>query len=239
MFSAPELVILAVAVTIGAAAYGSLGFGFAFIVVPVLTLVDPRTVPATVWFLTLPFAALMVRREWGHVDWTGVRWMTAGRVVGTPFGVLLLVIVPPDALTVVFGVLLCVASALVAARSHIPPRRRVRAAAGVASGVMGSAAALGGPALALAYHGQNPPIVRATLAASFLLGDLVSLVAIAAVGRVGWLHVRLAAWLMLPMLLGFWLSNVVARSISPRSMRHGVLAFAVVSGVTVLVRAGL
>ena len=70
------------AVTLGALVQGSVGFGFALIVVPVLALVDPETLPATVLLLALPLSSVMVLRERRSVDLPGFLWVTGGRFLG-------------------------------------------------------------------------------------------------------------------------------------------------------------
>lgn len=237
MLSAPEAALLFAGVFVAAVLYGSLGLGFAFIVVPMFTLIVPTAMPATVWLLTLPFGVLMIVREREHVDISAARWMVAGRLAGTPLGVLLLVVISPSLLTVVFGILLCVAAALAALAPRVPPRRRVRAVAGLASGIMGTAAALGGPALALGYHDRSAAEVRATLATCFVIGDGVSLAAVAAVGETHWWQFGLAAALMPAMLGGFGLSTVATRVLEPGWVRPGILVFALVCGVTTVAKA--
>ena len=55
-----EFLVLFVAVGLGAVVQGSVGFGFALVVVPALTLVYPEALPATVLLLTMPMAATMM-----------------------------------------------------------------------------------------------------------------------------------------------------------------------------------
>jgi uncharacterized membrane protein YfcA len=58
-----ELLVLLFAVAAGAVVQGSVGFGFALVVVPVLTFVRPDVLPATVLLLTLPLSVTMAVRE--------------------------------------------------------------------------------------------------------------------------------------------------------------------------------
>ncbi len=54
-----KLLVLLFAVAAGAVVQGLIGFGFALVVVPVLTFVRPEVLPATVLLLTLPLSVTM------------------------------------------------------------------------------------------------------------------------------------------------------------------------------------
>jgi uncharacterized protein len=82
-----ELLLTFVAVLVGAVVQGSVGFGLALVVVPVLALIRPEVLPAVVLLLTMPMATLMVVREWRSADVAGLLPILGGRVLGTLGGV--------------------------------------------------------------------------------------------------------------------------------------------------------
>ncbi len=61
--------------------------------------------------------------------------------------------------------------------------RPVLLGARLITGITETATGIGGPPMALAYQHQPGPVLRATLAASFFIGEIVSLVLLAATGR--------------------------------------------------------
>jgi uncharacterized protein len=60
---AVEAVLALVAVAVGAVIQGSIGFGYAFVVVPTLALLYPEAVPVTPLLLALLMSLLMTVRE--------------------------------------------------------------------------------------------------------------------------------------------------------------------------------
>ena len=86
--------VLAVAVAAGAVIQGSIGFGYALVAVPAMVLLLPWAVPVTPLFLALPMTLLMSAREWRSIDLSGFALITAGRLLGTVAGVVLLVLAP-------------------------------------------------------------------------------------------------------------------------------------------------
>jgi len=77
------LVVAMAAVVAGAVIQGTIGFGFAFVAVPTLTLLQPAALPAALLLLALPMTIAMAVREWSSIDLRGFAYATAGRIVGT------------------------------------------------------------------------------------------------------------------------------------------------------------
>ena len=100
-------VLVFLAVILGALIQGSVGFGFALIVVPILALADPESLPATVLLLALPLSSVVAFRERHSIDLLGFYWLTGGRLLGIAGGLGLLVMVPTSYLSVLTGGLSC------------------------------------------------------------------------------------------------------------------------------------
>ena len=231
-----EFSLAAAAVFVGAAIWGSLGFGFAFVVIPVISVLDPSLLPPVVWLLGMPFAFAMLRRERQHLEVKTARTLLIGKLVGTPLGVWLLAAVPADNLGIMFAVALLAAVAISAIdRRTVPHRTGVLFSIGGVSGVMGTAAALGGPPLALGLRSMMPSGFRATLAMCFVLGDLMSLLGIVVAGIFRLEHLAMAAAFAPPMMIGFLLSGRVINFTRPNVLRVAVLIFAALSSIRALV----
>ena len=226
-----EFLVLFVAVGLGAVVQGSVGFGFALVVVPALTLIRPEVLPATVLLLTLPMALTMAVRERHAMNISGLAYLLFGRVVGTFGGVGLLLLVPDSHLSVLFGSLVVVAVIASSFSSEVGLRKRTQVVGGIASGVMGTAAGIGGPPLALIYQSRSGPQIRATLAVAFSMGTVLSLLALATAARVGPEHLLLALGLLPALLLGLWSARFAAGLLTGRWLRPAVLLFAAVSGL--------
>lgn len=223
---------MAVAVFLGAVVQGSVGFGLALVVVPVLTLVRPEALPATILLVIMPMAILMaVRERRAFDDARGLIYLLSGRLVGTLGGVGLLALVPDQYLSVLFGGLVAVAALASAASPKVPLRGSTRAAGGFASGVMGTAAGIGGPPLALVYQSRSGPEVRSTLAVVFSVGTAISLVALALFGRVGLDHLLLSLKLLPALLLGLWAARFLTGLLAKGWLRPAILLFAAASGL--------
>ena len=178
----------------------------------------------------------MALHERRSIDLSGFVHATLGRVAGTAGGVGLLVVVPRDSLTALVGVVILVAVALSAFAPSLDVSRGTTLAAGFASGVMGTAAAIGGPPMALAYQRRPGPELRSTLAASFVAGSVISIGGLMLAGRVhGW-HAVLALQLLPGVLLGLVLSRYAVRWLDRRWLRPAVLAFAAAAGAVAVVR---
>jgi hypothetical protein len=228
------LAILAVTVVAGAVIQGSIGFGYALVAVPAMVLLLPWAVPVTPLFLALPMTVLMSVREWRSIDLAGFALITGGRLVGTVAGVMLLVLVPSGYLSLLTGLLILAA----AVGSFLRPASEVndatRLAGGVASGVVGTVAALGGTPLALVYQDRSGAELRSTLALSFVVGIAMSLVGLALAGKVESRHLVLALELLPALLIGLWVSRWVVERLDERWLRPAVLVFAAVAGMVIV-----
>jgi uncharacterized membrane protein YfcA len=226
--------VLAVAVAAGAVIQGSLGFGYALVAVPAMVLLLPWAVPVTPLFLALPMTLLMSVRDWRSIDLSGFALITAGRLLGTVAGVVLLVLAPKGYLSMVTGLLILT----VALGSFLKPRfevnKRTRLAGGVSSGVVGTVAALGGTPLALVYQDRSGAELRSTLAISFVVGIAMSLVGLGLAGKVEGRHVVLALELLPGLLVGLWASRWVVKRLDERWLRPTVLMLAAAAGVVII-----
>ena len=228
------IVIISLAVAIGAVIQGSIGFGYALVAVPALVLILPWSVPVTPLLLALPMTVLMSAREWHSIDFGGFFLITAGRLLGTVGGVALLVFVPGGSLSTLVGLLILAAALASFLRPTFEVRNSTRLTGGIASGVVGTVAALGGTPLALVYQDRSGAELRSTLSISFVVGIAMSLAGLGLAGKVEWRHFALAAELLPGMLVGLWASRWVVKRLDERWLRPAVLAFAAVAGIVIV-----
>ena len=234
--SAVQLVLIVVAVVISGMIQGSIGFGFSFVAVPAFTLVAPETLPATAIMLGLPMAGYMAFSEREHINIPGFAYLSIGRLPGTALGAWLLVVVPASRLSILFGCMLIVGVGATAFGPGLAPRRGTFLAAGTVSGLMGTAAALGGPPLGLVMQRHSPAVLRSTLGMTFSVGVCISLGALALTGQVTGGQMLLAAQLLPAIALGLWASSMVRGLLDQHWVRTAVLAFAALTGITTAVQ---
>lgn len=230
-----DLLLALLAVFAGAVIQGSIGFGFSLTAVPTLALVRPEALPVTVLCLAIPMTSFMALNERRSINLPAFAWITSGRVPGTVIGAGLLAIIPDNSLARFLGLFIIAAVLTSFIGPSFHPTRIAQLSGGLASGIMSTAAALGGPPLALVNQRSSGPKLRSTLALSFLAGILMSLAVLTLTGNVAAWHLFLALKLLPAAILGLLTSHWVANLLDERWLRPAVLGFAAVSGLFVLV----
>lgn len=230
------LLVAGAAVMVGAAVQGSVGLGLGLLAAPVFALVDPTLVPGTILLTTSVLPMLTSLRERQDVDWRGLGFALLGRAPGTAVGVYIVATQPPSTTALVVAVVVLGAVALSVTTWEARPTPRALIAAGMISGVGGTATSIGGPPVALLYQRSGGPTLRATMGMYFLIGNVSSLLALAAAGQVVERDVT-RAMLLLPFLLtGFLLSGPLRRHVDGSRLRVAVLVVSAGSAVLLLVR---
>lgn len=231
-----ELVAALVVVSIAATIQGAIGFGINLMVVPVLAVLIPGSVPGSMVLLSIPMTLTMLLREHQSIDWVGVRWIALGRLPGTAIGIAVVSLVPPAELSIIVGSAIVLGVVLSALHPGIAVNRRHAFGAGTIAGITNTTASVDGPPLALLYQRSEPHTLRATLATSFLIGATVSATALAVAGKLAVEQLELTVLLLPAVGLGLLASGPIARRVSPQSLRPFVLAFATVAGIVAMVR---
>jgi uncharacterized membrane protein YfcA len=233
--SPSELAACLLIVAVGAFVQGSVGFGLNLIVVPVVAVLVPEAVPGALVLVSLPLTVTMVVREHRHVDRRGVSWIILGRLPGAAIGAAVVVLVSQDVLTTIIGVAILIAVGLSLAQLHVKVTPATAASAGFSAGIMGTAAGVDGPPLALLYQHHHGEAIRATLAACFVLGTIMSAAALAIAGEIGVDQLLFSLAMMPALIVGLLVSGWGARHLRGRSIRPLVLGFAGVAGVIAIV----
>lgn len=231
-----ELMASALAVAVGAWVQGSVGFGSALVAAPVLALLAPQLVPGPLIFssLGLSFAAAM--REHGSIDRRGVLLSSLGRLPGVVLGGAALAWLSTETMGLVFGTVVLVGVALSVSGLRVAMTTGNLLGTGFLSGVMGTMTSIGGPPIALLYQHSDGPALRSTLNATFTLGSLMSLPALAWAGHFGQKQLVEGLVLMPAMVLGFALSGSSRSYLDQGRTRAAVLAVAALSAAAVLLK---
>jgi uncharacterized membrane protein YfcA len=237
--SAGEWVVLATTVIAAATVQGTVGFGANLLAVPVVALIVPAALPGAMVIPGVPMAVVMAVAERDHVDRRGSGYLVLGRLPGTLVGVAVVAAVSSAVLAIVIGtvVILGVAASVAAAHLHPGVTPRTATAAGVITGVTGTAAAIDGPPLALLYQHDPPPVFRATLATQFALGAAITLTALVATGQLDAWQAWLGVSLMPGFIAGLGLSLVIRPRLAHVNLRPAVLTIAALTGLAAIGRA--
>jgi uncharacterized protein len=229
--------VVLVAATAGGAAQSALGFGAAFTTVPALAVVAPELLPGAVLVALLPLSVVMLVVGRGHTDVRAAGRLTLGRLPGIAVGTAVVALLPTRGLTVAIGLLLLTAVGASAAGWTVAVTSGSELAAGFVSGVTGTAAALGGPPIALLYRDRGATALRPTLALVWAVGLLPIIGSLWLAGQFTLTQARAGVVLAGAMLAGLLLAAPLVRRWPDDVVRRGVLAWAAVGAVAALGRA--
>ena len=161
------------------------GLGAGLIIVPLLALVSFHLVPAPMIFASIALSSMMAYRGRKNIDQNGLGTITAGLVTGTVIAALFIAAIPASKLGIVFGIILLAAVGVTLFLKAIPFRPTLLLVTGFVSGIMGTAAGIGAPVLALLYQNHQSHALRATLAFLYLVSSLMMLFFLHLAGRFG------------------------------------------------------
>jgi uncharacterized membrane protein YfcA len=229
------LVGVTLVMTISAILQGAVGFGLGLIAIPFLIYLDLRFVPGPLLVAALTLHMLVLQRDRSGVDKSGLTMLLSGRVLGTIPAAVLLASLPIDSMKMLLAAVVLAGALMGLVHSGGRPTPAVLFGAGIASGFMATAAGLGGPPVALAYQHETGLRLRGTLAAYFIVGTVLSLVALAWAGRFGMQEVRLGGLLVPGTVLGYLLSRPAAAYLDSGRTRIAVLAVSALAAASVIV----
>ncbi|MBL8352622.1 MAG: sulfite exporter TauE/SafE family protein [Burkholderiaceae bacterium] len=244
-FDAATLALIAVACLAAFVVRGLSGFGSSMVGIGSLSLALPpaQVVPA---FLALELLTTLhlLPGVWRRIDWPSLRWVIAGCLVATPFGLLLLAGLDPNPMRLLVSLcLLGVASFMLFGPTRQLADRPMPGplgalAVGAASGLLNGAAGIGGPpAIVFYFASTGAAISRATLIAYFLVTDVYALAWAGGAGllsQAGWPLIVVA----LPFsLLGITLGQALYRGLDEARLRRLIWTLLALLGALGVARA--
>jgi uncharacterized protein len=228
---------------------GFSGFGFSALTVAGLALfVPPASVVPAVLALEVLASVSLMKSALHDADRRWLAWLLAGNAVFIPVGLALLAWLPETTMRLLVGVALLasVLGLLLAGERSWPATPALRAATGVASGLLNGITASGGVVAALLMTAARVPAValRGTMI-SFLLFAGAYALAWAAVmptaGGSGLLGLHTLQWIAVlgpAMLVGIWLGRRSFARASAAVYRRFVLWLLVMVSTLGMLRAG-
>ncbi len=237
-------------VSLGAGAVrGFAGFGYSALTVAGLSLfAAPATVVPAVMALEVLASISMWRSAWRDADHDWLRWLLIGNLIFIPIGVAMLAWLPQTLLRLLVGcALLCTALGLrLASTRSLAPTTKLRAGAGVASGLLNGVTASGGVAAAMLMAAARVPAaaLRATMISFLLCAGIYVLVCagLIPVGHgISLLNADTLRWALLlapTMLAGIWIGQHSFANADPAGYRRHVLTLLIVISALGVLRAG-
>ncbi len=231
---ASDMILIFLITTLAATLQAAIGFGMALIAAPLLLVLYPPLIPGPLMGAGLLLTGLVAYEERSEIDFSGVKYAVIGRLLGTALAALFLTLASTRVFNLSFGGLVFLGVMLSWAGFHISPRPLSASLAGFLSGLMGTISSIGGPPMALLYQHSGMHTLRATLAAYFVLGTSISLLALGAIGYYGPEEVRLTLLLTPAMLAGFLLAKLLEGRISDGAIRPLILSLSLLAGAFVI-----
>jgi uncharacterized membrane protein YfcA len=235
--SAVALIAALIVTFVAAAIQGVVGVGFAMVSVPILALINPSLAPVPQLLITLPLTLTMAWRERHHLQLLGVGWIIGGRIPGAAIGVGLLAVATQQALDIAIALVVLGAVVIITSGFHVKRTPFSEFGAGLASGVSGFIASIGGPPLALLHTRDDGPTIRSNLAAIFTIGLLITISARALTGNITLSDVRVAAILFPALVAGYLVSFRFKNRVSQGTVRNAILVLSVIGALGLIIRA--
>jgi uncharacterized membrane protein YfcA len=173
VLSGLELLIALFTVFVGATVMGTVSFGLALVVAPVLLLfLVPQSVVVLVNILIVILLVFVLFRVRQHLDLRRIRGMVLGGLVAVPVGVLSLRTADPISLRITIGIVILILGGLVMFNVQIPLARHRLAGPvfGFLTSLSITTLSIGGPLAAIYVIAQKwpPSVMRASLSFLFL-----------------------------------------------------------------------
>lgn len=194
----------------------SVGMGQGLLSAPLLRLLHPDLLPGPIVLVGLLTGIAVMVRDSQRTDVAEVVPAIAGRAVGTGIAIALLAVLSESGLTVMIGAIVLILVILRVTGARVAKTPKTLAGAGVASGIGGTIAALGGAPIGLLYeqHARARDF-RGPLAVFITAGGIFGVGSLALAGKYddgGWL---LGLALVPPVAIGWilarWVTPIVDR----------------------------
>jgi len=223
------ILVYAVACIFGAAVVrGYSGFGFSMLAIVSLSLVlPPAQIVPSIFIMEIAASLHLLPGVWRDIHWRALLWLSAGALVGTPFGVYALAHVPAAPMTLALAVFVLLAAILLVRGYSLKslPGAAVTFATGTASGLLNGGFGIGGPPVILFFFSSPAGAAagRASMIAFFLITDVTGLAWQSWSGLLGVAALRRALLFLPALAAGVWLGNRGFMTADPVDFRRWVL----------------
>lgn len=233
----PELFWIMATVLIASAAQAVSGFGFALLAVPLMSVViSPQDAVIVATILGAVSAVLQSVRDAHFTEATMARRLILSAFVGMPFGLLMFTIASEQVLRLALGIVVVVATVLIARNFRLRGGRRSDYVMGFVSGALSTSLSTNGPPLVflLQSRGLEPQAFRSTINTVFAFSGVASTLVFLVSGNISWDDV-VASVLSLPvMFLAIVIGYKFRRFFPPHRFKWLVIVLLLMSGISSL-----
>ena len=241
MLEGLDLIISLVAVFVGATVMGTVSFGLALVVAPVLLIfLDPQSVVIIANLLIVILLAMVFIKVRRHLQISQLYGMLSGGLCAVPVGVFALKIANPSVLRILIGILILILGFSLLFKSEIALARTKKS--GFFFGFLGSLSitslSIGGP-VAAAYviaQKQSPNSMRASLSFFFLTTYTLAFILYFLTGLIDMKSVINTAFLIPGLIAGFLVANLIVNKINADTFRYVAIGLILIGGAVLLLR---
>ncbi len=233
------VVLIAVIVAVGCFVQATIGLGLGLLSAPLLALIEPSLVPTLPLLLAIPLSSGVLWVERHHISWRVIAWALPARIPGIFLGVWLATAFDERVLGVVVGLMVLIAVGLSFYTVVVRQTPLTLVGAGFAAGAAGTAAAIGGPPMAIVMAHRPSREVRGTLSLFFVVGSVMSVVLFWVQGALPRASISLAIGYLPLVGLAFLAGHRAHRRIPRETFRRVVLALCAGSATVLLVKSVL
>ena len=228
-------IFIGVLILAGTITQGTIGFGLGTIATPIIALIRPELVPTLILLLALCISSYTLARTYRETSWRVVGISSLARIPGSLVGAWAIASLSPD------GHRLCRTFAMTLSSLGWSPRPTTvnTLIAGVVSGILGTSTSIGGPPMALIMKRFAPNRTRGTLAGTFVLGTLISLIILTFNGQISGTQVTTAAAYFPLVVIGLIAANYLNRFIDRHLLNRIVITVAIAAALMLIVESAL
>ena len=223
----------------GTITQGTIGFGLGTIATPIIALIRPELVPTLILLLALCISSYTLARTYHETSWRVVGISSLARIPGSLVGAWAIASLSPNGLSIFIGCAVLFAMTLSSLGWSPRPTTLNTLIAGVASGILGTSTSIGGPPMALIMKRFDPDRTRGTLAGTFVLGTLVSLIILAFSGQISSTQMGAAAAYLPLVIVGLIAANHLNQFIDRNLLNRIVLIVAISAALMLIVESAV
>jgi uncharacterized membrane protein YfcA len=232
-----ELLWIFATVLVASAAQAVSGFGFALLAVPVMSVVvSPQDAVVIATLLGAASAVVQSVRDARATQRETAKRLIISAFIGMPFGLLLFSFASEDMLRVLLGVVVIIATMLIARDFRLGGGRLGEYAMGFVSGALSTSLSTNGPPLVflLQARGLDPQAFRSTINTVFAYSGVASVVIFLLSGNISTRNASAALWSLPIMLLAIFVGYRIRPFFPQHRFKWLVISLLLLSGVSSL-----
>lgn len=232
-------IFIGVLILAGTITQGTIGFGLGTTATPIIALIRPELVPTLILLLALCISSYTLSRTFRETSWRVVGISSLARIPGSLVGAWAIASLSPNGLSIFIGCAVLFAMTLSSLGWSPRPTTLNTLIAGVASGILGTSTSIGGPPMALIMKRFDPDRTRGTLAGTFVLGTLVSLIILALSGQISSIQIGAAAAYLPLVIVGLIAANHLNQFIDRNLLNRIVIIVAISAALMLIVESAV